>query len=88
MYPEPKQRELSEREKAQIRERNERPRSKLRGIKTLKTQNLRTNNSKRSKRRGIRPPEIQQGDDNIYKLAQECACSSSQIAGIKAALHR
>ena len=30
---------------------NERPRSKLRGIKTLKTQNL--NNSKRSKLRGI-----------------------------------
>jgi len=52
MYLEPKQRELSETEKAQIRER------------------------------------IQQGDDNIYKLAQECACSSSQIAGIKAALHR
>ena len=52
MYPEPKQRELSETEKAQIRER------------------------------------IQQGDDNIYKLAQEFACSSSQIAGIKAALHR
>ena len=52
MYPEPKQRELSETEKAQIRER------------------------------------IQQGDDNIYKLAQEFGCSSSQVAGIKAALHR
>jgi len=52
MSPEPKQRGLSETEKAQIRER------------------------------------IQQGDDNIYTLAQEFACSSSQIAGLKAALHR
>jgi transposase-like protein len=52
MYPEPKRRELSETEKAQIRKR------------------------------------IQQGDDNIYKLAQEFGCSASQIAGIKAALHR
>jgi transposase-like protein len=31
---------------------------------------------------------IQQGDDNIYKLAQEFGCSASQIAGIKAARHR
>ena len=31
---------------------------------------------------------IQQGDDNIYKLAQEFGYSSSQIAGIKAALYR
>jgi len=52
MYPEPQQRERSETEKAQIRERH------------------------------------QQGDDNIYKLAQEFACSASHIAGIKAALHR
>ena len=52
MYPEPKQRELNDTEKAQIRER------------------------------------IQQGDDNIYKLAQEFGCSSSQIADIKVSLHR
>ena len=52
MYPEPKQRELSESEKAQIRE------------------------------------HIQKGDDNIYKLAEEFCCSSSQVAGIKAAMRR
>jgi transposase-like protein len=52
MYPEPKQRDLSETEKAQIRER------------------------------------IKKGDDDIYELAREFGCSSSQIAGVKAALHR
>ncbi len=52
MYPEPKQRDLSATEKAQIRER------------------------------------ITQGDDDSYKLAKELGCSSSQVAGVKAALHR
>lgn len=51
-YPEPKDRELSDQEKQQIRER------------------------------------IQNGQDNIYELAQEFGCSSSQIAGIKAAMTR
>lgn len=49
-YPEPKERDLSEEEKARIRAR------------------------------------IQEGDGDIYKLAQEFMCSSSQVAGIKAAL--
>jgi len=52
MYPEPKEREHSETEKAQIRER------------------------------------IQQGDDNIDKLSEEFRCTSSQVAGIKAAMRR
>ena len=51
-YPEPKRRELSEGEKAQIRDR------------------------------------IQKGQDEVYKLAQEFGCTSSQIAGINAALKR
>jgi hypothetical protein len=52
MYPEPKQGELSETEKEQIRE------------------------------------VINKGDDDIYKLTREFGCRSSQIAGVKAALHR
>ena len=31
---------------------------------------------------------IEAGDDDIYKLSGKFACSSSQVAGIKAALHR
>ena len=31
---------------------------------------------------------IQSGDADIYKLAQEFDCSSSQVAGIKAAMKR
>ncbi len=31
---------------------------------------------------------IEEGDDNIYQLAEEIGCSTSQIAGIKAALNR
>jgi len=31
---------------------------------------------------------IEEGDSNIYKLAEEFHCSSSQIAGIKAAMSR
>jgi transposase-like protein len=52
MYPEPKQRDLSETDKAQVHER------------------------------------MKKGDDDIYKLAREFGCSSSHIAGVKAALHR
>jgi hypothetical protein len=52
MYPEPKQRDLSETEKEQIRER------------------------------------IKKGHDDIYKLAREFGWRSSQIPGVKAALHR
>jgi transposase-like protein len=52
MYPEPRQRDLSETEKEQIRER------------------------------------IKKGDDDIYKLAKEFGRSSSQISGVKVALHR
>ena len=51
-YPEPKQRDLSEDEKAQLRAR------------------------------------IERGDGDIYELATEFRCSSSQVAGIKAAMHR
>jgi transposase-like protein len=50
-YPEPKLRELSEDEKAQMRER------------------------------------ISAGEADIYKLAEEFGCTSSQVAGIKAAMH-
>jgi transposase-like protein len=31
---------------------------------------------------------IQGGDDDIYRLAAEFGCTTSQVAGIKAALHR
>ena len=31
---------------------------------------------------------IESGETDIYKLADEFSCSSSQIAGVKAALHR
>ena len=31
---------------------------------------------------------IESGDDDIYRLATEFSCSSSQVAGIKAAMHR
>lgn len=31
---------------------------------------------------------IEAGDDDIYKLSGKFACSTSQVAGIKAALHR
>ncbi len=51
-YPEPKQRDLTDEEKVQLRER------------------------------------IERGDDDIYTLAAEFGCSSSQVAGIKVALHR
>jgi transposase-like protein len=50
-YPEKKQRELTDAEKAQLRER------------------------------------IDRGDD-YATLAQEFGCSTSQVAGIKAAMHR
>lgn len=49
-YPDPKERDLTDNEKAQIRAR------------------------------------IEAGEGDIYVLAKEFACSSSQIAGIKAAL--
>jgi transposase-like protein len=49
-YPDPKERDLTEDEKAQIRAR------------------------------------IEAGDGDIYALAREFGCSSSQVAGIKAAL--
>jgi transposase-like protein len=51
-YPKPKQRELSDEEKMQLRAR------------------------------------IERGDDDIYALAAEFGCSPSQVAGIKAAMHR
>jgi transposase-like protein len=51
-YPEPKQRDLTEDEKSQLR------------------------------------THIEGGDDDIYRLAREFGCSSSQVAGIKAAMHR
>jgi hypothetical protein len=31
---------------------------------------------------------MKKGNDHIYKLARKCGCSSSQIAGVKAALYR
>lgn len=31
---------------------------------------------------------IEGGDGDIYRLAREFNCSSSQVAGIKAAMHR
>jgi transposase-like protein len=31
---------------------------------------------------------IERGESNIYQLAQEFGCSPSQVAGIKAAMHR
>ena len=51
-YPEPKERELTEDEKRQLRER------------------------------------IERGDADIYMLAREFGCTSSQVAGIKAAMTR
>jgi transposase-like protein len=51
-YPEPKQRELTDDEKRQLRQR------------------------------------IERGDADIYALAREFGCSSSQVAGIKAAMSR
>ena len=51
-YPEPKERELTEDEKRQMRER------------------------------------IERGDGDIYALAREFGCTSSQVAGIKAAMNR
>lgn len=51
-YPEPKQRDLTEAEKVELRAR------------------------------------IERGDGDIYALAQEFGCSASQVAGIKAAMHR
>ncbi len=51
-YPEPKQRDLTKEEKAELRVR------------------------------------IERGDDDIYALSAEFGCSSSQVAGIKAAMHR
>lgn len=51
-YPEKKQRELTDAEKAQLRER------------------------------------INAGDDDYAKLAREFGCSTSQVAGIKATMHR
>jgi len=51
-YPEPKERELTEDEKRQLRER------------------------------------IERGDADIYALAREFGCTSSQVAGIKAAMNR
>lgn len=52
IYPEPKVRELTESEKAQIRAR------------------------------------IEKGESDIYKIAAEFGCSSSQVAAIKAHLKR
>lgn len=51
-YPEPKERELTEYEKMQLRDR------------------------------------IERGDADIYALARELGCTSSQVAGIKAAMNR
>jgi transposase-like protein len=51
-YPEPKQRDLTDDEKTQLRAR------------------------------------IERGDADIYLLATEFGCSASQVAGIKAAIHR
>jgi hypothetical protein len=51
-YPEPKQRDLTDDEKTQLRAR------------------------------------IERGDADIYVLATEFGCSASQVAGIKAAMHR
>jgi transposase-like protein len=51
-YPEPKQRDLTDDEKTQLRAR------------------------------------IERGDADIYALATEFGCSASQVAGIKAAMHR
>jgi hypothetical protein len=51
-YPEPKQRELTNDEKEQIRQR------------------------------------IERGEGAVYELAREFGCSSSQVAGIKAAMNR
>ncbi|HJT78750.1 MAG TPA: hypothetical protein VJ739_16215 [Gemmataceae bacterium] len=51
-YPERKQRDLTDDEKAQLRAR------------------------------------IERGDADIYALAREFGCSASQVAGIKAAMHR
>jgi cell fate (sporulation/competence/biofilm development) regulator YlbF (YheA/YmcA/DUF963 family) len=51
-YPEPKQRDLTDDEKTQLRAR------------------------------------IERGDGDIYVLATEFGCSASQVAGIKAAIHR
>ncbi len=51
-YPEPKERELTDDEKQQLRER------------------------------------IERGDADIYALAREFGCTSSQVAGIKAAMNR
>ena len=31
---------------------------------------------------------IEQGDGNVYKLAEEFHCAPIQVAGIKAAMHR
>lgn len=52
LYPEAKERELTEEEKRQLRER------------------------------------IERGDADIYALAREFGCTSSQVAGIKAAMNR
>ena len=51
-YPQPKQRELSDTEKVDLRAR------------------------------------IERGDVDIHALAAEFGCSPSQVAGIKAAMHR
>ena len=51
-YPAPKQRELSDIEKCELRAR------------------------------------IEQGDTDIYALSAEFGCTASQVAGIKAAMHR
>jgi hypothetical protein len=51
-YPEPKQRDLTEAEKAKLRAR------------------------------------IERGDGDVFTLADEFGCSASQVAGIKAAMHR
>lgn len=51
-YPQPKERELTDNEKQQLRQR------------------------------------IERGDDDIFALAREFRCTSSQVAGIKAAMNR
>jgi hypothetical protein len=51
-YPAPKQRDLSEAEKLQLRAR------------------------------------LEEGDSDTYALAEEFGCTASQVAGIKAAMHR
>ena len=51
-YPQPKQRDLTSDEKAQLRAR------------------------------------IERGDADVYALAAEFGCSASQVAGVKAAMHR